>query len=643
MIKTFPIAVSKSVLYKNWTHYALVYDHTAAEGLGTWELFINSESHGVITNISNQASPGSADGFHLGGDGSSSEYFNSGAYDYWRISDQALSTNEFLNAGTASFDDSPKTLAFYRLDSNQDGSFDLSNRVANAWHLQASEGDASTLVTANDDQAAASVPNPDASECFLGNRTVNQGSLTFRTSSAGQNSYLLNPDGLGYHLGTNSPWTVETWIKMTSLTSRQIIFDVKAGNGSYPEGWMFMNYNGLNSRYCLYFGSTPGYIGFPDSTGGTAETPLDTWHHLVLTFDPVSGPGYQGVWECFLNSRSLGRIEYSNSYTRVNSSANFYAGGRATSNGDAVYGSMDLLRVSRGVLTTNHFLNAGGYVATTNAIDTLAYWKLDSDGSWINTSSQVDSRYSLNNATNAAVAGSTVQCRSSILNPDASEDFNGDPASNQGSVLITNRSALTVGNLGTRLELDRAFTIEGWMKWNNDDARNIQSIAGTKFDTESGTYLPPVGTANRILYSVDSGWLLTLEKSGDNAAFHISCTTAVTNEYTSGTEIIDADLAVLSSSSIENSWVHIALTYEPDENDVGRWTLYLDGEESGAAYNAAAPFHNHDSHRFLLGGQNPGETSFDGYLDCWRVSAGLLSAEDLLYVHIPGGTVILVK
>ena len=38
--------------------------------------------------------------FCLGGDAGGSIYYNMRGYDYWRISDQALATNQFLNAGT---------------------------------------------------------------------------------------------------------------------------------------------------------------------------------------------------------------------------------------------------------------------------------------------------------------------------------------------------------------------------------------------------------------------------------------------------------------------------------------------------------------------------------------------------------------
>jgi len=639
--RLFGTPIPSAAYYKAWCHYALVYDCQGGNGLGTWEIFVNSASYGVITNQTAPTAAGTQSPFCLGGDSSESKYYNLGAYDYWRVSDAALAPDQFLNAGTPQT--APQTLAFYRLDALQNGSFDLSNRVANAWHLQASEGVASKLVTANYDQAAVSVPNPDASELFLGSRTLNQGSLTFRTSSAGQNSYLLNSDGLGYHLGTNAPWTVETWIRMTSLMTRQIIFDVKNGNGAGTDGWMFMNYNSLGSRYCLYFGGTPGFISFPDSTGGAAETPLDTWHHLALTFDPVSGPGYQGVWECFLNSRSLGRIEYSNSFTRVTSSANFYAGGRATTYGDAVYGSMDLVRVSRGVLTTNQFLNAGGYVATTNAIDTLAYWKLDSDGTAIDPASQVDPRHTLGIGTNAAPAGSLQRVTGTLPKFDTTPAFIGDPAANAGSLRFTNASALVTGNLGVRLELDTPFTVEGWMRWEGGAARAVQTLAGTHFDTVSGILLPPVGSFNRVLYGIDAGWLLTLEARGADAAFRLACTTPAPNPFTGSATVIDADLAVLPAADLAGRWIHVAINYDPTVNDGGQWTLLLNGVSAGTATHTQASFASHESPRFLLGGRADGTQSFDGLLDSWRVSSGIVAPDDLLFFSVMRGTLLRVQ
>jgi hypothetical protein len=645
MTKRFPVPVTKAATFTKWCHNALVYNSAGGGGLGTWEVFVNSQSCGVVTNNSNQVAPGLATGFYLGGDGFNSQYFNAGGYDYWRISDQALATNQFLNAGTPVVATSPKTLAFYRLDVNADGTLDLTNRAANAYHLQAPVGNVASQVTANADQAVASVPNPDASAHFFGNRTVNQGSLSFRTgTTAGAKSYLYSYQGLGYYLGTNSAWTIESWIKFTALSSRQVIFTQRA-EGGLGTGWMLMNYSGLSSRYSLWFGANPSYIGFPGSVGGTAETSLNVWHHLALTFDPASGPGYQGAWECFLDGRSLGTILYSNSYDRINTSANFLVGGRVGAYGDdSVYGSMDLVRVTQGVLATNRFLNAGGYVATTNAVATAAYWKLDSDGASVDASSQVDPRYALGVATNTvSPAGSLRRVAGALSKHDATPGFIGDPAANAGSLLFTNGTALTTGNLGVKLELDAGFTVEGWMNWDGGADRGVQALAGTRFDTAAGWVLPAVGTANRVLFDVPSGWLLTLEKRGTDAAFHIACNTAVTNAFTGSDAVIDSDLAVLPVAQLAGQWRHVALAYAPDVGDRGRWTFYLNGVETGFATNAVAPFFNHESHRFLLGGRAGGTNSFDGLLDCWRASSGLRAPADLLCFSIPRGTLIRVQ
>jgi len=642
--RLFPTPVAKATRYYKWCHYALVYDAEGGGGLGTWEVFLNSTSHGVITNQTAPTTVGTQPAFYLGGDSTNSQYGNRGGYDYWRISDQALATNQFLNAGVATTVTSPRTLAFYRLDVNDDNSFDISNRVANAHHLQTSPVGAYTQVSPNAAQAVASVPNPDTSEHFRGSRSFNNGSIAFRTGSTdGKDSYLVSSDGLGYQLGTNTAWTIETWINFTSLSSRQVIFDVKSNVGQ-AVGWMFMNYT--TRGYCLFIGNPPGtYLTFPGSTGGSTETPLDQWHHLALTFDPAAGPGYQGRWECFLDSTSLGTVAYSNSYQRVDSSEYFCVGGRGSTFSDSVYGSMDLVRVTQGILATNQFLNAGGYVAATNAAATTAYWKLDSDGVNTDTTSQVDTRYSLGSSTSLApVAGSTERCRATILNPDTTPGFIGNPAANAGSVLITNGAALAVGNLGNRAELDSSFTVEGWMKWDGNASRDIQALAGTRFDTESGWLLPPVGSANRVLFDVPSGWLLTLEKRGADVAFHIACETAVTNVYTLDTTVIDADLATQPASTLAATWHHVALVYNAASMDSrGRWTLFVDGVEQGTADNAVTPFYNTESHQFLLGGQASGTTSFDGLLDCWRVSSGTLDPAQFLYVKVFGGTVIMIQ
>lgn len=639
--RRFPAPISKATLFQKWCHFALVYDGGGGGGLGTWEIFVNSQSYGVVTNNSRPAAPGPAAGFHLGGDGTGSQYFDAGAYDYWRVSDEALTSNRFLNAGTAST--APKTLAFYRLDVNVGGSFDLSNRVGNAWHLNAPPpGNASSQLTANASQAVRSVPcDPNPSGPFLGTRAANVGSITFNSGTAGGNSYLLNTTGLASQLDTNRAWTVEGWVNFRELVSRQVIFDAKQNKG-LGAGWMLLNHqaDGINTRYCLFIGAIPSYVAFPLSVVG--ETALNTWHHLALTFDPASGTGYQGAWELFLNGHTLGRIEYSNAWTRVSTApADFCVGGRVNTNTDALRGSMDLVRVTQGVLATNQFLNAGGYAATTSAVATLAYWKLDRDGVSADAASQVDPRHALGVATNtASPAGSLQRVAGTLRKYDATPAFIGDPAANAGSLLFTNGTALTTGNLGVRLELGTPFTVEGWMKWDGGAARAVQALAGTRFDTETGLLLPPVGTGNRVRFGIPAGWLLTLETRGADAAFHIACDTAVTNVFTGSDVVIDADLAVLPSAQLAGRWRHVALTYDPDVSDRGRWTLYLDGRETGSAVNPAAPFVNPESPRFLLGGRAGGTDSFDGLLDCWRVSSGIRTPEDLLYYSVQRGTLI---
>ena len=85
-----------------WRHLALTYDHDAGSSQqGVWELFVDSQSCGALTNSSSVTSLTTSDSlFFLGGRPNN---YNTGnaALDYWRISDRVLATNEFLNAGSA--------------------------------------------------------------------------------------------------------------------------------------------------------------------------------------------------------------------------------------------------------------------------------------------------------------------------------------------------------------------------------------------------------------------------------------------------------------------------------------------------------------------------------------------------------------
>ena len=128
---------------------------------------------------------------------------------------------------------------------------------------------------------------------------------------------------------------------------------------------------------------------------------------------------------------------------------------------------------------------------------------------------------------------------------------------NEGSAAF-GTDYLRIQNLGYR-QLDRAFTVEGWMLWSNQTANAVQTIAGTRFDN-------------------DYGWRLELRKDGAAAAFGIYC------QAPNRTPAVNAEFAY-DASGLAGGWHHLALSFTPRRNDTGTWELFVDGTSAGAVTN----------------------------------------------------------
>ena len=80
-----------------------------------------------------------------------------------------------------------------------------------------------------------------------------------------------------------------------------------------------------------------------------------------------------------------------------------------------------------------------------------------------------------------------------------------------------------------------------------------------------------------------------------------------------------------------------------DSNDNGTWELFVDGTSVGTLINRFYPTVIRQSHWFMLGGVSGGADGFDGMLDCWRVSSGVLTTEEFMYLGYERGTLIMLR
>jgi hypothetical protein len=472
--------------------------------------------------------------------------------------------------------------------------------------------------TGSTSQAVTPLPNPDASAAFRGDPAVNTGSLVFNTpAAAAKRAYLASDnytvrDTLCY---TNS-FTLEGWFYRTlNPGGWQLLFATGgAPVFSNPIVGLSLNFTYRTNGYVLFAGGGwPGTLVSDVSFGtGSIDNELNVWRHVALVYDVTVG---KGTWSLYVDGTLKGSIENNTVPTR-SVPAYFYIGGRPWSD-NAFNGAIDTVRLTRGVLAPSQFLNAAGAPPPAPpAPATVAYWKLDDDGAALDAASQVEPRYGF--ALDAfAPAASAAQFKRFVPVPDTTAGFIGDPRANAGSAACDGAGYLCVQNLGNRVELDRAFTIEGWMFWSNQTAHAVQTIAGTRFDA---TY----------------GWRLALEKNGASAAFRLFCRTPTQ------TPLADAVFAY-DAAGLAGAWHHLALIFTPRRNDTGTWELFIDGVSAGTVKNAFYPAVLHQSHWLALGGQAGGGEAFDGLLDCWRVSEGARTPDTFLYLGYGKGTLLKIR
>lgn len=588
-----------------WKHVALVYDAAAGDvAQGVWTCFLDGVTQGAVTNNRAVSGDSGSESFHLAGRVSDGYTF-CGNLDCWRVSKAALAPNQFLNAadGAAAATD---VLALWPLNS-ADGLYIDATDVTGNWSFN-TPVTATYRVTASTGQANASVPNPDGSAGFKGDPALNAGSVVFNTpANAAARAFLATTDyTVRDTLCLTNSFTWETWLYRTQNPGAwQLLFGTST-TPNYASGGMQINLTYRTNGYVLW--ATAAGINDVTFGGFTDDGTLNVWRHVALVYDVTVG---KGTWSLYVNGILQGSLENVSVPARTLQSAAYF-GGRPWSD-NCFKGAFDSMRLTKGVLTPAQFLNATGTPPAPPAPQTIAYWKLDNAGGSVDVSSQVEPRYSLMPDA-FTPAGSAAQFKRFVPVPDTTDGFIGDPHTNDGSAALDGTDYLRIQNLGYRLELDRPFTVEGWMFWSNQTATAVQTIAGTRFDK-------------------DYGWRLALRKDGGAAAFRIYC------QAPNRTPTLNVEF-VYDASGLAGGWHHLALVFTPRLNDNGTWELFVDGVSVGTATNLYYPATLLQSHWFVLGGQSDGTEAFDGLLDCWRVSEGARTPDQFLYLGYDRGTMI---
>ena len=165
------------------------------------------------------------------------------------------------------------------------------------------------------------------------------------------------------------------------------------------------------------------------------------------------------------------------------------------------------------------------------------------------------------------------------------------------------------------MDLDDSFTAEGWIRWARSQGAVAEVVCGTYADGKGGWKL--------VLDSTGATPTLRLRADGE---FPVSA-------LADGVLMADA-------SSLEGTWHHLALRYDTTVGD-GVWSLLVDGEAAGSVTNAWRPSSFLARAEFRLGAFG-GDTSFVGGYDMWRISRGVRSVDDILWMP-PKGTLMIFR
>ena len=428
------------------------------------------------------------------------------------------------------------------------------------------------------------------------------------------NDGMLKNTAIIPYLELTNSWTVEGWYawKDNPVSGGWIyVF----GTRNSADGWFVTrrNHSGV-FQFELYSEGVTGGGAIKDGTVLWPDVPeelTNTWKHIALTYDADGTDTHgKGVWKFYVDGELITTVTNRGAVTSGINRGAFYIGGRDNNNLRSSFFA-DYWRVSRGVLTPEQFLNASGVKPTVTS-DTLAYYRLDQNGDFKNAagtayrlSADQPNGTSLSDAynyiTGLNLAPSTLQAFDRC--PNASVDL-----VNSGSVRLYGQgSRLVHTSLGSQLEPDKPFTIEGWVyrigALSDANHRSWTMMFGTR---DSGT-----------------GFALWYGMWGNNS-FGLYCNT------TGGVVRADTTFPRATNIPFENKWKHVALTQTPNGfEDKTVWELFLDGESMGCVTGTIASANQANRPWFFIGSR-PNSMLGAGYYDCFRVCSRVLSPDEFL-------------
>lgn len=607
-----------------WRHLALV--HEAAVGnRERWTFYLDGVQLGQCTGDVEEGQPLLDGRFEIGArvGGRASKAL----FDYWRLSDAALSPDKFLCAGDAgTVRPAFETVAYWPLDVTESGAIDSHDVVGDAalsggFWTNTTEYAANRIAPCAD---AAFVNPPNATVALPnGNAGCVQGAVSHGT--------LLN-NGVGTYLSLTNDFTVEGWIAPRVVgrdTTGEVPTYVFGTRRTYEKGWALqLRYlpNGT-ARFDLFAQDDlssdweESSIQANKALSSDVSNWYETWRHVALVYNHEGGKKGHGRWELFLDGASVGVLENDRAPVVKSVSPWFVMLDRiGAGEGNGFTGRMDCMRVSGAALSPAQFMCATNGTA---AMNVLALWPLNVvNGAYFDLRDVVGAYHLID----AAIVPSTMSeyCATGVAgdfpvlsNPETSPSFRGDTSRLHGSALFRTmdgtagrKSSLVTGASTVTSTLLGDFTIECYFQRktsSNKDQEVFFAIATGSQDMRM-----------RFFYDATLGF-------------------RIWEAYRYGSTLPDTTFAGTTPSDITtNAWHHLALVHTLEsvagvEKSVYR--LFIDGVQKGEAAMSDKMTWEGSSkgELFLMGGRHWREdNSLRGLMSSVRLSRGVRPPEAFL-------------
>ena len=441
--------------------------------------------------------------------------------------------------------------------------------------------------------------------------------------------------------------SMAAWFKVYDYSHERPLVEWSGTNGAGVHMW-----TGVPSWHC---GANVIDTGNHSHVIATANPSLNVWHHLVVTYDAVSGRACVYVDGDLKNSASLGSFV-------PKTDVGMFLGNRPSQPDDRLYGLLDEIRIYRGALSTGEvrdiFLQHTNCMVTDASISCSiepqgarsagAQWRLTSgaDLNWKNSGDHI---------LNLTAGNYTVTFKGITGWESPSDQSVYVPA---GGSITSTGVYTTVVSTTNELVLHYSFnTDDGAIVYDQSAYGNNGAVSGAtyvasdcggyySFDGQNDHILVPASSSLNIADSLTLAAWINVDNyqdelpivewvgKGDGVGVHLWTGVWGWQWAGNGTGANLIDVTHNTSSRVISTanppvreWHHLAVTYD---RSIGTARVYLDGVVAGEKqFGVFTPATDGD---LIIGYRESQDDAFQGYLDDIRIYKGALSASQILAV-----------